>query len=500
MSTGGVFKLITNSGIQDKLLMAHDKLSETIRNLSYNRLIQLKEEYPEKDDQELLKMTSFWMPELNLIEKTHVIFVNSTFKPFVSLGLEYIKTQVFGPSPRFGGRVIFTMPVFGNFVNDCVVNIQISSISALNAGDKVRWCEFLGHRLFKNVSFSVNGNPLDSYGSDEYNAYYQFKLPINKQTGYLRNIGQEIPKVGYLTPDPTTDEIREYRFFGNGPQTFKQTQPALDLWIPLLFWFKDIQTSLPNFLIPYGQTNVSIELEDFSNLIAYNAMVGTGAYTQPTITKMELYANNIFMNPEVYNILMTKFGFQLIRIHKKHFENSLMVPNDKIRLMSLKFPIEQLFVGFRPVANLSNSQLWWRNDVCSSVSVPEAVVIAGVLAINNAIFIEETPPVNTLSVSAHGVTIFQETTTPFYNSYLPYRFGDTIKTPQDPGWFMMNFGLNPNDYQPSGYINVSRAREFYLNYTSTYISSVHPTDLIVLADCINFLLLGDGSAVLRFAT
>jgi hypothetical protein len=54
----------------------------------------------------------------------------------------------------------------------------------------------------------------------------------HKETGYLRNIGQEIPKVGLLTADPTVDEVREYRYFGNGPQTFKQTQPDIENRVP----------------------------------------------------------------------------------------------------------------------------------------------------------------------------------------------------------------------------------------------------------------------------
>jgi hypothetical protein len=502
MSTGGTFKLITNNGIQDKILMATDTLSNRLKEIMFNKLIDLQKKYPNKTENELKSMDGMWMPTLNEIEKTHVMFVNSKFKPFVALGLEYAKTSPQGNDLRFGTNVVFTLPVFGNFINDCVVNVDISNFSAVNIGDKVRWCEYVGHRLFKKVSFSVQNNPLDSYTSDDYNSYYQFKVPINKDTGYLRAIGQEIPYLGYLTADPTVDEYREYRWFGSGPQTFKQTQPKLSLWIPLLFWFKDVQCALPNFVIPYGQTNINIELEELSKLVSYAAYVGTGEYTKPIIEKMDLYSNNIFLQPDIFNIFINRFGFQLIRIHKQQDPSpELIYPKGSIKLLSLKFPIETMYVGFKPKSNLSNSQLWWRNTVCSQNSIPEAVVTAGnIIQVNDAIYYEEIPPVKSLSIKAHGVTLFQDTEVPFYNSYLPYRYGSTLKTPKDIGWFMMNFGLNPNDYQPSGYINVSRAREFFLEYTSSYISLANPTNLIVLADCINFLLIRDGSAILRFAT
>ena len=83
---------------------------------------------------------------------------------------------------------------------------------------------------------------------------------------------------------------------------------------------------------------------------------------------------------------------------------------------------------------------------------------------------------------------------------MPYRFGKNINTPEDIGWFMLNFNFNPGDNDPSGHINVSRAREFYLTYRSSYIGVNSAAELIVLADALNFFLVKDGSGVLRFST
>ena len=65
---------------------------------------------------------------------------------------------------------------------------------------------------------------------------------------------------------------------------------------------------------------------------------------------------------------------------------------------------------------------------------------------------------------------------------------------------MINFNLYPGTYQPSGHINVSRAREFYIAYTSSVISTSLVGTLVVVAAAINFLLISDGSAVLRYST
>ena len=112
-----------------------------------------------------------------------------------------------------------------------------------------------------------------------------------------------------------------------------------------------------------------------------------------------------------------------------------------------------------------------------------------------------TKTVDTITISAHGIPIYNGLNSKFYNAYLPYHFGGAnINTPEDIGAFMINFNLYPGTYQPSGHINVSRAREFYIAYTSSVISTSLVGTLVVVAAAINFLLISDGSAVLRYST
>ena len=75
-----------------------------------------------------------------------------------------------------------------------------------------------------------------------------------------------------------------------------------------------------------------------------------------------------------------------------------------------------------------------------------------------------------------------------------------MNTPEDRGWYMINFNYLPGEHQPSGHINLSRAREFYIKYTSSFISKTNKCDMIVLSDAINFLLVKDGTAILRYST
>lgn len=624
-SSGGIFKLIVNNGVQDKLLMATDYLSHRIKIIT-----KRNKDRNDNLDNSYLNLDASWLPDVNLISKSHTIFTNGSFKPFVAAGFEYNKISAQGVI-KYGSDVLFNIPTFGDYINDCVIHVKLSKLKTVDPRDRVRYVSMLGHKMFKKLLFKVNNNPLDSYQTEDYNIHYQFHVPPEKKTGWLRNIGQQIPHKALVTADPASDFHAEIKYFTDGNQTFKQEHDEVHLWIPLLFWFKDIYNSLPNAAIPFGQTKITASISDISDLVGFCDYGGGGKYIKPEIEIMELYMNNIFMNPDVINLIMSKFGFSLIRVHGRHSE-SLTKSSDSIRLNYLKWPTETLYTMFRPKKNTIYSQHWHKSSMLipCNVQVPVVarnkhsvipcvintktknkitnsyiilnidktkisddtpkfeedvdyngytLVITGgsghiknnktlntykvkgdiqnntlpefdllnkngnifgaddtqhcfdedalginikgnwnssykldetttfefympELAINTATYHKEVPVIDSMSIVAHGITLFRDTHESFYNSYIPYRFGSNINTPDDRGMYMINFNFNPGDHQPSGHINLSRAREFYINYVSSYdlADPKYKTDLVVVSSAINFLLIKDGSAVLRYST
>lgn len=506
MSVGGVFQIISNDGLQDNLIMNNKLLLKRLEEIKEAKKMQKQKLFPNKTQQQLNEIDEDWQPTLQDIERTHILFINSSFKPFVSMAHEYSKVVSRGGPTSLGSTFSFSMPILGEFVNDAVLHVKLSGLSAKSALDKVRYVEFPGHRLMKKVSLKVSNVTMDTYTSDDYNIHYQYKVSTDKSKGYLRDVGQEIPQLGYLTADPTVDEYREYRWFGTGPQTFKQSQPVLEMWIPLLFWFKDIQCSLPNFILPINQTNIEITFEEQQNLVAYANYGGGGAYNVPVVTDCHLYLNHIFMQPEVFKIFITKYGMQLIRVHR--VQQEILIDNQQsILLNQLKWPVECIYIGFRPMVNSLNSQTWYKNTSITNVSVQEAVVIGNsVIAVADAVYQQEQQVVQSVDLRASDVVIYPQLPPEFYNNYLPLRYGSRLKTP-DIGWLMMNFNFNPGEYQPSGHFNASRSRELYLRYTSALdssgnyvISQSNPVELLVSAECINFIIYKNNNMTLRFST
>lgn len=145
----------------------------------------------------------------------------------------------------------------------------------------------------------------------------------------------------------------------------------------------------------------------------------------------------------------------------------------------------------------------------TSTTVWQAVQLSGYLnrhiRLGNCARVEvrrNSPVVSSIGISAHNVKLYDSQFAAFFHSYLPYRFGGpNINTPKDECLHLISFALYPGTYQPSGHINISRAREFMLTYSAVRnITTTDPIQLLVYASAINFLLIADGSASLRYTT
>lgn len=625
-ATGGIFTLITNDGKQDRILMATALLSERLASVAAQRA-----------KTGLADPT----PTLLDIEKTHVLFMNAHFKPFAAIGFEYNKTRANAGTPSLGSTVQFSIPQFGDFFHDMTVHVILTQPVVTTSATvlpqdtpSMRWATFPGERLLKHVTFNVNGNPLDDYYFHATNFNRLFQVAPNKLVGWNRCVGQEDDLYGWVDQpnwvnngvappnNPASGSQLGYRqktVVNNGNQTpTGQKLASLEMFIPLLFWCNtDVRLAVPSVAIPYGQRFIDIELATQAELVGlyprgdynWDTVSSVASLSSVSISTLEIYINNIFVNPEVHNIYIKRIGFTLIRVHRQQLYQT-QLSSDSVLLQQLKWPIEFMYVGMKikeyfqssdagnvlqaldqwylfsyatdaayatqgqntlqavslepynntmPTcsisvngaltgsnwgANLASGQMFQITGVGTGASYVGKVfqvgvagtVTAGALAgadvlgavtgmlpaaIVNAPFVllnpaplastcrQLTQTLDSVTIQAHGINIYNDFPNGFYNAYTSLHYGGpNINTPYDVGALFIPFCLYPNSYQPSGHINISRAREFYLNFTSSVIGNAalaqtYPSDvgvLVVVASAINFLLISDGSAVLRYST
>ena len=350
--------------------------------------------------------------------------------------------------------------------------------------------------------------------------------------------------------DNTFDVSRELMQVVNGPQTPKPIQPPLEIWNKLRFWFnEDVRLSIPSVSIPFGQRYITIDLASQSDLLfeapsifvkkvvtsvnskttTYTPYFRANGVNDVTVENIELYINNIFVNPEIHDIYIKRIGFSLIRVFRQHTQTCSQSGTEEKLLSQLKWPVEYMFVGLRPrwnvtsITNLtgassgkvSGNQYVWRDwhrltkmvNAVQRTNLSLNLDVGGddvAVARDNVMASEyflPVPTVDTLSLTSHGITIFDSFNDTFFNQYMPLHYGGTaLTTPDDTGALFINMALFPRSYQPSGHLNISRARETYLKWTTSYISPSTSAELLVIAIAINFLLISDGSCVLRYST
>jgi len=258
------------------------------------------------------------------------------------------------------------------------------------------------------------------------------------------------------------------------------------------------------------------------------------------IKKFELYVNNIFINPKLHEIFIKRIGFTLIRTYKQQVflsKNSY----DEFHLNQLKWPIETIYLGMKMIEYETPNSLYFdvwnrfgflpeyknlyyknpfykNNDFKIDCSLNYGGNKLNIY--DNITYREYNPIIDSISLISQDIKLMDNFPYKFYAEYIPWKYNKTNGSSNinshiqknTKGAAMITFSLYPGNNQPSGHINVSRAKEFYISYNSSIIGT--PTNwwsnknskyntpqgkLYISAIALNFMLIKDGNCVLRFS-
>jgi hypothetical protein len=71
-------------------------------------------------------------PSLSDLERSHVLFVNAHFKPYVAISLQYFKVSA--NNVTLGSEVQISVPQYGDFFADMVANVVIRAPTTSYSG------------------------------------------------------------------------------------------------------------------------------------------------------------------------------------------------------------------------------------------------------------------------------------------------------------------------------------------------------------------------------
>ena len=511
--TAGVFRLILRDQRYDDLMTASDYLRERLKSIRLRREV---------------KGESNPQPTFFDLERSHIMYMRGVYRPFVALACEYVKVQSSGGSAVLtsgGGTAKFTFPIYGQFTSDMVFRVKFNDVGTqnpiiivdannppANPSPLFRYCAYPGIRLFERIQFKSDEVLIDEYTRDDMSFINKFRVSADRRAGWDRGMGQaEVQFAEYQNPNGFTGLLA----YKEGLQSEKFFHAGRDLWVPLQFWMcSDASTALFNDLAPNTQRIITVDLAPLEEMIQCVDQSTREIIPLP-FTKVglqiDLFVNNIFVNPEVKDIFASRIGMTLIRVTRRQrviLNQSL----EKVKFDQLKFPIEYMYFGVRDLGNKYDFDYWHmfgrpvtRGDA-DALDVPIAFWNASLamcqLSCRTAKEVGSLGGLlDNIKLTAHGIDLYPEANASFYNTYLPQRYfaRTQIVTPTDKSAYLITFCLYPGQFNPSGYYNLSAGRELYLQYTSSSISADQPAELVISASVINFLVRKGDKVALRYA-
>lgn len=353
-----------------------------------------------------------------------------------------------------------------------------------------------------------------------------------------------------------TQHSRSYTRTANGLQTPKPVHLSTRIVTPLLHWFNtERRTSLPVVCMPDGKLVMEIELAKLEHmffpapalfieerLYAVNPVDANGTLAAPNISMtrripyivpgsavtsngrsdtITLVSCQILLDELIHNIIINRIGFNLITLYKEEIACAKDNNCSTVNVNQLKFPTECISIYDYLAENIderlpSTARNWHR---CGKITTEDTTEYS-VLPVRtqngaNNVFVTHRFPsglpkftsytqniVQNLGVYIYDSPFFcKNNTRQFYSDYLPFAYsnGNVNCDTDDHAPMFITFANIPQIYQPTGFVNLSKNKNMYLelNYGIDF-DIKNRVYLHMIARARNFILIADGSCIVRF--
>lgn len=422
---------------------------------------------------------------------------------------------------------------------------------------KVQQSQIDIYRYFTALFFNKHAVPVDKRIS--FNRLVGQQNPTQGQTYQSLATAHSSGSVATTLAGAQVQPHQLYGEYVNGPQTPQPTAPQLNLLIPFIFDFcRRKDAAMPGMALPDGDREISVILAAANQIytpapsnvriqetVLYTPTVGVTllvsrefpilvpnsvvSTSTDVISNLYLFVLNIFVEEIVHDIFLYRIGFVMIRIFCEQL-SSITANAGTIRLSNFKWAVEYFFFMGQPRTNntvpstsattWSNRNYWklwhrganynqllsWQQDRTVSVTGgPPLTTATPVNSLHDALEVFDAQPVfETVELLTQSNPIWDNNPMLVYRDYVPYQFGgNRLFQSIDKDSGMVVFDLHPGLTQPSGMINLSRAREFDFVYTLTtaataLLTTVGQYNLIATALAINFLLIAECGVTIHY--
>tara|TARA_B100000427_G_scaffold170600_1_gene141861 strand:+ start:876 stop:2201 length:1326 start_codon:yes stop_codon:yes gene_type:complete len=412
-----------------------------------------------------------------------ITFWKAAYRRHTNFAMESKEISDMSVTPDFGKTVTYTIP---RDTADLVHKMYFETVLPDPGSSDVCYCPYPGEKLLKKMSLIIGGTTIDTQYSDWLHVWNELTLNTEKKLNYQLMVGHR----NNLVIDSS----------GGGVLTGL-------ISVPLQFWFcRNAGLALPRKALERTTVEVQIEFEAAAKMGRnQNTSSGmTAATVSGSLTNPKLYADFIYLDTdESRRFLASRHEYLIEQVQIAPGINGHTINSTGTTTLKLNFTnsVKELIWITKNSALTSTESSTGVNDhfnYTRGMNADDAANeyqqlrihgtsenIAGNLTLRD-------DPLKEAKIQFNGEDRLSagNRNAQYFNLVQPYYHHTGHPSP---GIYVYSFALRPEEFQPSGTVNMSRIDNSQLVLTF-HASTVPQNKLIAFATNYNILIVTDGLA------
>lgn len=398
-----------------------------------------------------------------------ITYFQKRFSKHTKFALELLDNP-FQTKADFGTTSRCTIERRGDLIRNIYLRVELPALNTADS-DNVGYTDSIGHALIEYADLVIGGQVVERL-TGEYMEFFTEMFVVDSQQSAVRNVvGKTYNRTG-LGP-ATTNPLTALNYFGTYPRTFFVNIP--------FFFNRSDSLSIPLCALTRQEVEVEIKFRSLDEVIVTPNVTAPATPTQGSFGRVSMPVEYVFLGDDERNMFQnSQLEYVITQLQLRRDE---MQANQDMLSTRLQFinPVKELYMVIQDKEKVEtdvvsgNDYFNYSNDLntsnplyhqLSSLSLAfnNSEMISGDVA--DALYLHSVEPMNR-------------------HSRVPRRL-----------LYNYSFAIDPENYLPTGQVNMSRINNQLMTVTTPTPSSER--DVRIYAKSINIMRIQNGLAGILF--
>lgn len=430
----------------------------------------------------LLQLAAYGAQDIYLTGNPQITFFLAVYRRYTNFAIQNIP-QYFTGEANFGKKVYCQLDRIGDLVNQVFLRIKLPTLECYSYTDDQQnlveyfWINSIGHAIIKIIDIEIGGVVIDTQYGLWMEIWSSLVVPCCKKEGYYSMIGKSDYPVN-------TDNNK-----------------ALDLYVPLYFWFcKNIGLSLPLVAIQSQTVRINVTFRKYEELIVSTNGEPLISNNNPlSITQAFFDMDYIFLEDDERKMFAKnnhQYLIEQVQVYATSLSSNGLRQDPRNPTKMTRIPDLNQNISFN--FNHPVKELFW---VIQNTSVLSSYPYGGNEWFNFSTQsykngnINGTDPMLKGKILFEGQDLFDIKEAKYFRVVVPYQRHTNIP---NNFIYVYSFSTCPEDFQPSGTCNFSRIdnQTLYIEISDELIDPI----ITMFALNYNILNIAGGMAGVEYVT